>query len=102
MDKKRVRDYMTSDVDTVPQTGTAREIMSHPANDYVANFIAHLNPLEVLTASDLAAPGQAEGPALPADLPLKQVLTALCGAEARPVASGGIVTRDRVLQRLSA
>jgi len=27
MDKKRVRDYMTSDVDTVPQTGTAREVI---------------------------------------------------------------------------
>ncbi|PWR75413.1 CBS domain-containing protein [Methanospirillum stamsii] len=27
MDKKRVRDYMTSDVDTVPMTGTAREVI---------------------------------------------------------------------------
>lgn len=27
MEKKRVRDYMTSDVDTVPQTGTAREVI---------------------------------------------------------------------------
>ncbi len=86
----------------IVQTGTAREIMSHPANDYVANFIAHLNPLEVLTASDLAAPGRAGGQPLPGDLPLKQVLSALCGAEARPVTSGGIVTRDQVLRRLSA
>lgn len=28
MDKKRVRDYMTSDVDTVPITGTAREVIN--------------------------------------------------------------------------
>ena len=86
----------------IVQTGTARQILADPASAYVADFVAHLNPLEVLTASDLAAPGQADGPALPGDLPLKQVLGALCGAEARPVASGGIVTRDRVIQRLSA
>ncbi|MBA4490470.1 ATP-binding cassette domain-containing protein [uncultured Paracoccus sp.] len=86
----------------IVQTGTAREILARPASPYVADFVAHLNPLEVLTASDLAAPGQADGPPLPGDLPLKQVLTALCGADARPVASGGIITRDRVLQRLSA
>ena len=86
----------------IVQTGTARQILANPASAYVADFVAHLNPLEVLTASDLAAPGQADGPALPGDLPLKQVLGALCGAEARPVASGGIVTRDRVIQRLSA
>ncbi len=86
----------------IVQTGTAREILTRPANAYVASFVAHLNPLEVLTASDLAAPGKAEGQPLPADLPLKQVLGALCGAEARPVAGGGIVTRDQVLRRLSA
>ena len=86
----------------IVQTGTARQILANPASAYVADFVAHLNPLEVLTASDLAAPGQADGPALPGDLPLKQVLGALCGAGARPVASGGIVTRDRVIQRLSA
>lgn len=86
----------------IVQTGTAREILSRPANSYVADFVAHLNPLEVLTASDLAAPGTANGGALPGDLPLKKVLSALRESEARPVASGGIVTRDEVLRRLSA
>ena len=53
-------------------------------------------------ARDLAAPGMAEGQPLPADLPLKEVLGALRETEARPVSGGGIVTRDQVLQRLSA
>lgn len=86
----------------IVQTGTVREILANPANAYVASFVAHLNPLEVLTASDLASPGRADGQPLPGDLPLKQVLGALCGAEARPVTGGGIVTRDQVLRRLSA
>ncbi|MDO5642582.1 MAG: ATP-binding cassette domain-containing protein [Paracoccus sp. (in: a-proteobacteria)] len=86
----------------IVQTGTAREILLRPANSYVADFVAHLNPLDVLTASDLAAPGQAGGQPLPRDLPLRQVLGALCGAEARAVTGGGIVTRDEVLRRLSA
>ena len=86
----------------IVQTGTAREILARPANGYVADFVAHMNPLEVLTARDLAAPGMAEGQPLPADLPLKEVLGALRETEARPVTGGGIVTRDQVLQRLSA
>ncbi|WBU61124.1 ATP-binding cassette domain-containing protein [Paracoccus albus] len=86
----------------IVQIGTARQILARPANDYVAEFVAHMNPLEVLTASDLAAPGSAEGAPLPADLPLRKVLGALRNDDARPVTGGGIITRDHVLRRLSA
>ncbi|HUG61852.1 MAG TPA: choline ABC transporter ATP-binding protein, partial [Methylomirabilota bacterium] len=37
----------------VIQVGTAQEIMLHPATDYVAEFVAHMNPLNVLRACDL-------------------------------------------------
>ncbi|TXB70110.1 ATP-binding cassette domain-containing protein [Paracoccus aurantiacus] len=86
----------------IVQTGTAREILARPANDYVADFVSHLNPLDVLTASDLAEAGKADGSPLPADMPLKQVLSALADNTACPVAGGGVITRDAVLRRLAA
>ncbi len=44
----------------IVQCGTPRDIFSNPANDYVADFVAHMNPLGVLQARDVmeqAAPG---------------------------------------------
>ncbi len=45
------------------QTGAAQDIILRPANDYVAQFVRHMNPLSVLTGasvmrplSDLSAP----------------------------------------------
>lgn len=37
----------------VVQVGTAQEIMLSPATPYVAEFVAHMNPLTVLRASDV-------------------------------------------------
>jgi glycine betaine/proline transport system ATP-binding protein len=59
------------------QTGAPEDIVLRPANGYVADFVAHLNPLSVLTATDaMTADG---GPAvaersLPPDAPLKEAL----------------------------
>ena len=33
----------------IVQTGAARDIVMHPADDYVAEFVRHMNPLTVLT-----------------------------------------------------
>jgi glycine betaine/proline transport system ATP-binding protein len=38
------------------QCGTAQEILANPANSYVADFVAHMNPLAVLTASNAMQP----------------------------------------------
>jgi glycine betaine/proline transport system ATP-binding protein len=35
----------------IVQTGTAEDIVMRPANDYVAEFVTHMNPLSVLTGS---------------------------------------------------
>ncbi len=40
----------------VIQVGTAQEIMLNPATPYVAEFVAHMNPLNVLRACDLMHP----------------------------------------------
>ncbi|WP_299880409.1 choline ABC transporter ATP-binding protein [uncultured Sulfitobacter sp.] len=40
----------------IVQLGTPREIFSNPASDYVADFVANMNPLGVLTARDVMMP----------------------------------------------
>ncbi|MEM7289178.1 MAG: choline ABC transporter ATP-binding protein [Pseudomonadota bacterium] len=40
------------------QCGTAQEILNNPANDYVKDFVAHMNPLAVLTAQDAMRPAK--------------------------------------------
>lgn len=37
----------------IVQCGTAQEILLKPANEYVADFVAHMNPLGVLCARDV-------------------------------------------------
>lgn len=84
----------------IVQVGTAHDIIADPANDYVADFISHMNPLGVLTASDILVPGDAPGTPVPRSMPVRQVMEHLAGVEALPVEGGGIVTRDAVLRRL--
>ncbi|OYR22126.1 choline ABC transporter ATP-binding protein [Brucella thiophenivorans] len=38
------------------QCGTPQEILLQPANQYVADFVAHMNPLGVLRAGDIMTP----------------------------------------------
>lgn len=40
----------------IVQAGTPREIYSNPINEYVADFVAHMNPLGVLCAHDVMQP----------------------------------------------
>ncbi|TJZ94143.1 choline ABC transporter ATP-binding protein [Paracoccus gahaiensis] len=84
----------------IVQIGTARQIIANPVNDYVADFVAHMNPLGVLTAEDVAEPGAAEGPPVPRDMPVRAVMDLLAGRAALPVEGGGRITREAVLARL--
>ncbi len=45
----------------IVQTGKPEDIVLRPANGYVADFVAHLNPLSVLTAADAMAPDDGPG-----------------------------------------
>ncbi|WP_181708304.1 choline ABC transporter ATP-binding protein [Chthonobacter rhizosphaerae] len=78
----------------VIQVGTPQEIMLKPATPYVAEFVAHMNPLSVLRAADVMRPATGltappdtprlpEGPAVagrpaiaPATLPIKAIMAA--------------------------
>ena len=85
----------------IVQTGTPEDIVLRPANGYVADFVAHLNPLSVLTAGDAmvadAGPGDPARTVAP-ESPLKDALPFFAGTDA-PV----WVARDgRVEGRISA
>jgi glycine betaine/proline transport system ATP-binding protein len=62
------------------QCGTATQILNDPANEYVADFVAHMNPLGVCRASDAMQParrrsrGEAKAPAVRSDTPLREVM----------------------------
>ena len=67
----------------IVQCGTAREIIANPVSDYVADFVAHMNPLGVLTARDVMGPELSDaGPKVAPETPVKQVMEALRHGEA--------------------
>ncbi len=89
----------------IVQCGTARQIYSAPASGYVADFVAHMNPLGVLVARDVMIDGAAPGaPQVGADTSVREVMERLKQAEVLAVteagASIGRITRESVLSRL--
>lgn len=92
------------------QCGTPAQIFTAPATPYVAEFVAHMNPLGVLRARDAMVPAPRPAPAsrsLPGDTPLREALAVLAdGAgpilltdEARVL---GLLTADSALAALVA
>jgi glycine betaine/proline transport system ATP-binding protein len=91
----------------IVQCGTAREIIARPASDYVADFVAHMNPLGVLTASDIMQTGEARAPnmrEIGPDAPVRAVMELLREVPAVAVTEGGRtlgrVSRESVIGRL--
>jgi glycine betaine/proline transport system ATP-binding protein len=61
----------------IVQCGTPTEIYKAPATPYVAEFVAHMNPLSILTAADIADPALLGGdplPEVPGHMPLMDVM----------------------------
>jgi glycine betaine/proline transport system ATP-binding protein len=90
----------------IVQCGTAREIFQNPSSDYVADFVAHMNPLGVLTARDaMQAASGTPDITVHAEETIQAVM-ARVQASAAPVGveeNGkiiGEVTRDTVLARI--
>lgn len=90
----------------IVQSGTPQEIFSNPANDYVADFVTHMNPLGVLCARDVLVPVEGS-PTLSVDpdTDIREVMEKI-GETGQPVgvvdngALIGQVTKDRILQKL--
>jgi glycine betaine/proline transport system ATP-binding protein len=66
----------------IVQVGTPREIYSEPASDYVAEFVAHMNPLGVLTARDvMGAAGAETAGEVGAETPVGELMERLQGEQ---------------------
>lgn len=90
----------------IVQSGTPQEIYSNPASEYVADFVAHMNPLGVLCARDLAEPAKGKPTTtVSADADIREVMEKL-GDAGKPigVVSGkkivGQISKDRVLEKI--
>jgi glycine betaine/proline transport system ATP-binding protein len=95
----------------IVQCGTPRDIFSAPASDYVAEFVANMNPLGVLTARDvmLAGVGNSKtlGPRQGPETPVRALMDMLAGGARRIVVEDngkviGTVTADSIIARLVA
>ncbi len=91
----------------IVQHGTPRDIFTSPANAYVADFVANMNPLGVLCARDVVVPpeGQA-GARIDPDMRLSEVMGLMNGRPLEVAAEDGHilghVTARGVLARLHA
>jgi glycine betaine/proline transport system ATP-binding protein len=91
----------------IVQCGTPPEIFTNPANGYVADFVANMNPLGVLTAADVAVPADAKPErSIPAETRISEVMVAVTQTPGalgvvRDGALIGVVTERSVLERLS-
>ncbi|WP_322865631.1 choline ABC transporter ATP-binding protein [Aquicoccus sp. G2-2] len=90
----------------IVQCGTPQEIFSAPANDYVADFVAHMNPLGVLCARDVMEPVEGKPVTTVApDADIRDVMEKV-GRSGAPVGVEddgrliGQVSKDRVLAKL--
>lgn len=89
----------------IVQVGTAREIIANPISDYVADFVAHMNPLSVLTAHDVMVPGTGNGPQVGPNTPVRDVMALLRDGAAEVGVSDatgplGVIRSGGVLGRL--
>ncbi len=91
----------------IVQCGTPQQIFTDPATDYVAEFVAHMNPLGVLTARDVMEPATGHMPEITVSpgATIHEVMEAAQGHET-PVGvmeDGrlvGRITRNGILSRL--
>jgi len=89
----------------IVQCGTAREIIANPISDYVAEFVAHMNPLSVLTARDVMEAGVCDGPSVDCETPVRAVMTLLSNGagelsvveQGRPI---GVIRGPSLMARL--
>jgi glycine betaine/proline transport system ATP-binding protein len=90
----------------IVQCGTPRQIFSDPVNEYVADFVANMNPLGVLCARDVMETASGtHAVTVPPDAPIHSVIEQV-NETGRPVAvveDGAVlgqITRETVLARL--
>jgi glycine betaine/proline transport system ATP-binding protein len=83
----------------IVQIGTPKDIFSDPANDYVADFVANMNPLGVLRAADVMEPAEGAAPKrrVAPDTPLFEIMADL----AKDPAPVGVAEGERIVGRIT-
>ncbi|MFA8441496.1 choline ABC transporter ATP-binding protein [Yoonia sp.] len=87
----------------IVQCGTPRDIFTNPANGYVAEFVAHMNPLGVLTARDVMTDGTADGPVIDVETPVQDIIHRIDASGLQVTENGGpigVVTQSSLIARL--
>ncbi len=90
----------------IVQCGTPQEIFSKPADDYVTEFVAHMNPLGVLRAGDImSAASELAVDQVDASMPVGEVMQRIMGTDTPlAVVKGGCIvgqiTKDDILRNL--
>lgn len=89
----------------IVQCGTPQDIFTNPQNDYVADFVAHMNPLGVLCARDMVEPVQGTPLAtIDANTDVTEIMDQMAQTPVLGVTRDGEligqVTRDTVLAKL--
>jgi glycine betaine/proline transport system ATP-binding protein len=92
----------------IVQCGTPQDIFRNPSNDYVADFVKHMNPLGVLRARDVMRPVDAPDgvAAVDADARVQTVMQTLVGSatDLAVIEDGiriGVIGKNDVLAYLS-
>jgi glycine betaine/proline transport system ATP-binding protein len=89
----------------IVQCGTPQEIVRAPADDYVADFVQHLNPITMLTAADVMRPGvsgQAGSASVTATARTGTPLTDILDALARQPGAVAVVDNGAIVGTISA
>ncbi|MDM7850995.1 choline ABC transporter ATP-binding protein [Pseudochrobactrum kiredjianiae] len=86
------------------QCGNGQDILSKPANDYVADFVANMNPLSVLLAADIMSALDRSAPPRPfaatakPDTPIQDIMQAMV----RNNGDVGVVHNGAIVGKISA
>jgi glycine betaine/proline transport system ATP-binding protein len=85
------------------QCGTPQEIVKNPANQYVADFVQHMNPITMLTAMDVMSQGASRDAAgVSATAKLTTPLVDILDAMSRQPGSIGVVENGAIIGTISA
>ena len=84
------------------QCGTPQEIVKNPANQYVADFVQNMNPINMLTAGDVMQPGASGDGGVTATATRETPLVDILDAMSRAPGNVGVVDNGTVIGTINA
>jgi len=84
------------------QCGTPQEIVKNPANQYVADFVQNMNPINMLTAGDVMQQGASGNGGVTATATPQTPLVDILDAMARTPGNVGVVDNGTVIGTINA